>query len=171
MIHMFRVKHQGTPGCLFIDGFIWIMCFGASLIVTIRAAHNAGLVRDYSALMQPGTSSAVTAILILSYLAFSLASLEIIIDIIQPPPSPKITPFVPYTDGPPRHRVVFHKNHRPLKIIDIPQNTDPYYWKNQSSKEKERCASSKSQCPAPPPPAYTRHHKQHVRIDEAWSMA
>lgn len=144
--------------------------------------------RDYSALMQPGTSSAVTAILILSYLAFSLgqfvnpassvlnltarpASLEIIIDIIQPPPSPKITPFVPYTDGPPRHRVVFHKNHRPLKIIDIPQNTDPYYWKNQSSKEKERCASSKSQCPAPPPPAYTRHHKQHVRIDEAWSMA
>lgn len=159
----------------------------ASLIMTIRAARNSGLAHDYSALTVADARSAATAVLALSWLAFSLgepivsalsalkltappASFEIILDLVQPHPPAKITPYMPYTNGPPRHRVVFHENHRPLKIIDIPQNTDPYYWKQKPS--KERYASSKSQYPTVPRPTYARpSHKQPVRMDESWSMA
>ncbi|EPT05889.1 hypothetical protein FOMPIDRAFT_1056932 [Fomitopsis schrenkii] len=170
MIHMFRVKDQGTRGCLFMDGSIWSLCLMASLIMTIRAARNSGLAHDYSALTVADARSAATAVLALSWLAFSLASFEIILDLVQPHPPAKITPYMPYTNGPPRHRVVFHENHRPLKIIDIPQNTDPYYWKQKPS--KERYASSKSQYPTVPRPTYARpSHKQPVRMDESWSMA
>lgn len=98
------------------------------------------------------------------------ASLGIMLDLFQPRPPAEVTPFAPYTSGPSRHRVVFHKNHRPLKIIDIPRDNNPQYWKQEPS--KERYASAKSQYPTAPRPTYARAtQKQPMRMDVAWSMA
>lgn len=92
MIHMFRVKDQGSRGCLLMDGSTWTLCMSASflpslrwdiadaspvvaaLILTVRATHNSGLVQDYSALTLTDARSAAKAVLALSWLAFSLGT-------------------------------------------------------------------------------------------------
>lgn len=36
MIHMFRVKDQGTRGCLFMDGSIWSLCLSMSFLRSLK---------------------------------------------------------------------------------------------------------------------------------------
>ncbi|TFY54893.1 hypothetical protein EVJ58_g8589 [Rhodofomes roseus] len=183
-IWVFRVKDQGSRGCLIMDGFIWSLSFMGCILLTIRAAAagDSGLIQDYSALAD--ARSAAIAVLTLSWLAFSLASMGITLDLFQPHRPADVTPFTPYTNPPERHRVVFHKNHRPLKIIEFQRETDPYYWKHQSSTKQQpakhqpakhqpaRHQPANVQHPRAPKPAYARPtQKQPVRMDVAWSMA
>ncbi|KAH9934894.1 uncharacterized protein B0H18DRAFT_491881 [Fomitopsis serialis] len=179
-IYIFRVEDQGSRGCLMMDGSIWSLSLMGCILLTIRAARNSGLVQDYSALTD--ARSVVAAVLTLAWLVFSLgasvafhllvlmltaylASFGITLDLLEPHRPARITPFVPYTSPPQRHRVVFHKNHRPLKIIEFQKDTNPYYWKQQAT-------STKEQQPRAPKPAYARPtQKQPVRMDVGWSMA
>ncbi|KZT65445.1 hypothetical protein DAEQUDRAFT_814248 [Daedalea quercina L-15889] len=157
MIHMFRVDDQGSRGCLIMDGFVWSLGLMGCLILTVRAARNSGLVQDYSALTD--ARSAAAAVLTLSWLGFSLASLGITLDLFQPHRPADVTPFTPFTNPPPRHRVVFHENHRPLKIIEIPRDTKPYTWTQQTSTGKN--PSYKEQYPRAPKPAHARPTQKH----------
>ncbi|KAI0957098.1 hypothetical protein AcW1_005597 [Taiwanofungus camphoratus] len=126
-----RKSESGNKYSLFTSIMAVISSVG-SIIVTARAARQPGLVGDFSGLWQ--AYSAAVAVLALSWLATAMAILALILAYANMLISP--VEVTPYTPTPVRHRVIFHKNKVPVKVITVTQGSDPSMW-NASNKGRQ----------------------------------
>ncbi|KZT11486.1 uncharacterized protein LAESUDRAFT_755129 [Laetiporus sulphureus 93-53] len=127
-----------------ISGLSCLLCTIGAIVITARATDQPGIVDDFSAVSD--SYHAALAAIALSWLAMWMSAMTVVFSVVQK--NPGAVEGSPYTSAPVRHRVVFHKDHRPLKIIEVIQGSDPEMW----DREKGRAP----QAPQFPPPILCR---------------
>jgi len=117
---LFRNREvQPAYRCSFVfPGAMLFLSSLACIAITARAARRSGLVSDFYGFLH--SSSAVSSVVALSWLAVLLSAL--LIAIVYQERRLVVAEVSPYTEQPGRHRVVFRQGMKPLKIIDILQD-------------------------------------------------
>ncbi|CCM02883.1 uncharacterized protein FIBRA_04997 [Fibroporia radiculosa] len=123
----FLYRHKTPPSYkrrLIIIGIVWACISAAAIVVTVDAARSPGLIQDFSAESDSYTTG--ISLLALSWLAFLLTSMLAMLTFVNGLLVMPVNalPDGSYTGANPRHKVVFHKDMKPLKVIELSQGRD-----------------------------------------------
>ncbi|PCH38343.1 hypothetical protein WOLCODRAFT_142515 [Wolfiporia cocos MD-104 SS10] len=138
---VFRREDKPAPQLIYVGILMFLSLLG-SIVIAVRAAQRPGLAGDFTALSDP--ISAAVSVLAISWLLTLLSGLIILINYLDNYPGADSGATedtgTPLTSLPVRHRVVFHENHRPLKVIEVARDNSTSVWARPQQPIRYPCA-------------------------------